>query len=215
MSRALNSYDAGMRALVQAKHRFSRVLASLAVAGLLAGCGDAPATPAASSPSASQAQVIAVPSATVVPPTAIPSATPLPPTVTPVPPTAVPSATALPPTVAPSPSAQKPSASIQASAPDCVARVDVSVKFPQLGGGTQTAFITAVNAASAPVARANGEMVVNYSTTSRSFRLAPTDARGTTGGQWSVGGPRGQVLVTVTETAGGCTATGSTTFQGR
>jgi len=97
----------------------------------------------------------------------------------------------------------------------CVATVQASVKYPQLGGGTQTLYVTADDASGAPVAGAQGSAYVQYRTTSRSLALTDTDAGGNTAASWNVGGPRGTVGITVTETSGGCTATGSTSFQGR
>ena len=149
------------------------------------------------------------------PTTTPPSVTPpsAPPTISlPLAPTARPAA---PPTrpAAPSPTPLPTAPSGTSSA--CVATVRVSVKFPQLGGGTQTVYITAANAAGQAVGGASGSAHVRYATTSRDLALPQTDAAGTASVTWAVGGPRGTVTVTASETAGGCTATGSTTFQGR
>ena len=102
-----------------------------------------------------------------------------------------------------------------AASTGCVATVDASVKYPQLGGGTQTVFVTADDANGNPVGGATGDAYVQYSTTSRDIPLTATDGSGATATSWSVGGPKGTVTITVTEHAGGCAATGSTSFQGR
>lgn len=117
---------------------------------------------------------------------------------------------------APAQSSPPPSVAAKpAPGPNCVALVEASVKFPQLGGGTQTVIAVAKNATGAPVAGAQGSAFVQYSTTSRTVSLPNTSASGATSASWSVGGPRGTVGVTVTESAGGCTATGGTSFEGR
>jgi hypothetical protein len=138
-------------------------------------------------------------------------------------PTLTPPAPAPLPTARPAPSPTRPVVPTPTPLPTspsgagsgCVSAVQASVKFPQLGGGTQTLYVTTVNAAGQPVAGATGSAHVRYSTTSRDLALSPTDARGSAQVSWSVGGPRGTVTVTVTESAGGCTAAGTTTFQGR
>ena len=97
----------------------------------------------------------------------------------------------------------------------CVAGVSASVKYPQLGGGLQTLYVTVDDANGNPVADAAGSAHVQYSTTSRDLPLPPTGADGGAAVSWYVGGPRGTVTITVTETSGGCTATVTTSFQGR
>jgi hypothetical protein len=96
-----------------------------------------------------------------------------------------------------------------------VTTVQASVKYPSRGGFDQTVFATALNAAGAPVAGATGSAFVQYKTTSRTVPLPPTSVAGTTSATWSIGGPVGYVPITVTLTAGGCTAKGTTGFQGR
>jgi hypothetical protein len=155
------------------------------------------------------------PTATPVPPTATPvppTATLTPPTATPVPPTAT--ATRVPPTATTVPAPPAPAAP-STSADLCVTEVQASVAYPSRGGGNQTVYATALNAAGAPIGGATGSAFVQYKTTSRTVPLPATSSAGTTAGTWSVGGPVGYVPITVTLTGGGCTARGSTGFQGR
>jgi hypothetical protein len=97
----------------------------------------------------------------------------------------------------------------------CVARVEATVKFPTLKGGTQTVNARVLDATGNPIVGASAEALVRYSTTTRSLPLRPTDANGRTSTAWNVGGPKGTVYVDVTASGGGCRVQTTTTFQGR
>jgi hypothetical protein len=101
------------------------------------------------------------------------------------------------------------------SAATCVARVEASVQYPSRGGGDQTVYVGAFNAAGNTVSGATGGFVVHYETVTRAFTLSPTGSDGRTQGSWNVGGPVGWVPVVVTMRSGGCTASAETGFQGR
>src|SRR5205814_626983 len=97
----------------------------------------------------------------------------------------------------------------------CVASVAASVHSAQLGGGAQTLYVTALSASGKGVPGATGVAVVHYSTTRKDLALPVTGADGRAAVTWDPGGPKGKVTISVTESGGGCTATGSTNFQGR
>lgn len=86
---------------------------------------------------------------------------------------------------------------------------------PSRGGFDQTVFARAVNKAGLPVPSATGGYRVEYKTRTREEPLPPTNTDGKTQGTWSVGGPIGWVPVVVTLKSGGCSAVGTTGFQGR
>jgi hypothetical protein len=109
---------------------------------------------------------------------AAPTATAIPPTPTLIPPTS------FPPTNTPAP-ATVPVQSVNSS---CVANVAASVKYPHLGGVTQTLYVVATNASSGAVAGASRTAYAQYSTIGRNLILPATASDGTTAVARSVGG---------------------------
>ncbi|MGI8916098.1 MAG: hypothetical protein ACR2JY_20375 [Chloroflexota bacterium] len=104
---------------------------------------------------------------------------------------------------------------VATSGPACVTSVRAAVKFAQLRGGDQTLAVSALNDSGGGVAGATGSAHVQYKTTSRDLVLPATDSWGSTAVTWNVGAPSGSVTIQISEHAGGCTVTGSTSFQGR
>jgi hypothetical protein len=101
------------------------------------------------------------------------------------------------------------------AASGCVTSIVATVKYPHLGGGTQTLSVHAADAHGGAVSGAVGHATVHYSTRDRDLDIPATNAHGDAHVSWSVGGPRGLVTIDVTETAGGCTATTTVGFTGR
>ena len=91
--------------------------------------------------------------------------------------------------------------------------VSSSVKFPTLGGGTQTLYAT-VALGGEPVQGADVDITVYYKTVTRYFSASPTGANGKTQLSWSVGRPRGgyTVRIEVVATYRGQTARTTTGF---
>ncbi|MBA7676002.1 hypothetical protein ES703_84242 [subsurface metagenome] len=74
--------------------------------------------------------------------------------------------------------------------------VSSSVKFPSLGGGTQTLYAM-VTLDGQPVQGAEVSITVYYKTVTRAFAAMPTGADGKTRISWSVGRPRGGYTVRI------------------
>jgi len=91
--------------------------------------------------------------------------------------------------------------------------VSSSVKFPTLGGGTQTLYAT-VTLDGQPVQGADVSITVYYKTVTRAFTASPTGADGRTQISWSVGRPRGgyTVRIKVVATYQGQSASTTTGF---
>jgi beta-lactamase superfamily II metal-dependent hydrolase len=91
--------------------------------------------------------------------------------------------------------------------------VSASVKFPSLGGGTQTLYAT-VTLSGQPVQGADVGITVYYKTVTRTFTASPTGSNGKTQISWSVGRPRGgyTVRIEVVATYQGQTASTTTGF---
>ena len=91
--------------------------------------------------------------------------------------------------------------------------VSASVKFPSLGGGTQTLYAT-VTLDGWPVQGADVGITVYYKTVTRTFTGSPTGADGKTQISWSVGRPRGgyTVRIKVVATYQGQSASTTTGF---
>jgi hypothetical protein len=92
--------------------------------------------------------------------------------------------------------------------------VQAQVKHLQLGGGTQTVYVTVVDDAGSPVAGAEITMTVNYRTSTRTVTLLPTDSGGRSSGSWSIGRPRGgySVQIDIEVRKGQISGRGKTSF---
>ena len=101
------------------------------------------------------------------------------------------------------------------SSPTCVTSVHAAVQFARRRSGDQTLLVTALGSTGVGVAGATGSAHIQYKTTSRDLVLPTTDGAGSTAVTWNVGAPTGAVTIQVSEHAGGCSVTGSTSFQGR
>ncbi|MBA7571078.1 hypothetical protein ES708_12834 [subsurface metagenome] len=88
--------------------------------------------------------------------------------------------------------------------------VSASVKFPSLGGGTQTLYAT-VTLNGQPVQGAAVGITVYYKTVTRTFTASPTGSDGKTQISWSVGRPRGGYTVRIEVVATYQSQTASTT----